>query len=223
MRGLIRFALRRYKGIDYYHSIMESQSIPGEYDRNHPIINDDVVARAANKYFGWGDVLRQCLRGEKSLHDMCKNAFEHIEIDEFLYYAQYYFEIYNGKSFYSEDKVDYGKEYNLKDLLDMFIDLCDYHADSAIFDDALDEYYAGRQDLKKKYEGMQYTRIYCDIEETGDREEIHEVLSKLSHSMSAIRTAESIGTLLKKLEPGYRTAEIDAAINKTIVFGNTYL
>ena len=50
--------------IDWYHRVMEKQSLPGEYDRNHPTINEDLIARASNK-FGFGsDKLRRALKGE---------------------------------------------------------------------------------------------------------------------------------------------------------------
>ena len=51
--------------LDWYHRAMENESLPGEYDRNNPIINEDLIARASNK-FGFGsDKLRRALRGEE--------------------------------------------------------------------------------------------------------------------------------------------------------------
>lgn len=50
--------------IDWYHRTIEKQSIPGEYDRTHPIIDEDLIARASNK-FGFGsNKLRRALKGE---------------------------------------------------------------------------------------------------------------------------------------------------------------
>lgn len=52
------------KVLDWYHRAMEKQSLPGEYDREHPIIDEDLIARASNK-FGFGsNKLRRALKGE---------------------------------------------------------------------------------------------------------------------------------------------------------------
>ena len=50
--------------LDWYHRAMEKQSLPGEYDREHPTIDEDLIARASNK-FGFGsNKLRRALKGE---------------------------------------------------------------------------------------------------------------------------------------------------------------
>ena len=56
---------KQAKVVDWYHRTMEKQSLPGEYDRNNPIIDEDLIARASNK-FGFGsNKLRKILRGEE--------------------------------------------------------------------------------------------------------------------------------------------------------------
>ena len=52
------------KTIDWYHRAMEKQSLPGEYDRNHPIINEDLIARASQKFGFASNKLRRALKGE---------------------------------------------------------------------------------------------------------------------------------------------------------------
>lgn len=51
--------------LDWYHRTMEKQSIPGEYDRAHPTINEDLVARASNKFGFSAGKLKALLRGEE--------------------------------------------------------------------------------------------------------------------------------------------------------------
>ena len=50
--------------LDWYHRYMENGSLPGEYDRNNPIINEDLIARASNKFGFSSDKLRRALKGE---------------------------------------------------------------------------------------------------------------------------------------------------------------
>lgn len=222
MRGLIWPAFRRYKAIEFYHHLMEMQ-FPDEYDRSNPIIDNNNLAWASNKWYGAADVIRDCLTGKKSNYEISKYAFDHIEIDEFFCYAQRYFEVYGGLAFYSEDKVDYSKEYTLKDLIDIYLDLCDYYTDVENYNSVLDEYYSDKTNWRDIFKDMSYNEIYITIEETGNRDEIHEVLTKLSILSAASHAVSSIGSLLMMLEPEYRTAEIKEAQNKADIFNKTYL
>lgn len=52
------------KTIDWYHRAMENQSLPGEYDRNNPIINENLIARASQKFGFASNKLRRALKGE---------------------------------------------------------------------------------------------------------------------------------------------------------------
>lgn len=51
--------------LEWYHTTMEKQSIPGEYDRTSPTINEDLVARASNKFGFSAGKLKALLRGEE--------------------------------------------------------------------------------------------------------------------------------------------------------------
>lgn len=50
--------------LEWYHVTMEKQSIPGEYDRTNPTINEDLIARASNKFGFSAGKLKALLRGE---------------------------------------------------------------------------------------------------------------------------------------------------------------
>lgn len=50
--------------LEWYHVTMEKQSIPGEYDRTNPVINEDLIARASNKFGFSAGKLKALLRGE---------------------------------------------------------------------------------------------------------------------------------------------------------------
>ena len=52
------------KVLEWYHVTMEKQSMPGEYDRANPTINEDLVARASNKFGFSAGKLEALLRGE---------------------------------------------------------------------------------------------------------------------------------------------------------------
>lgn len=50
--------------LEWYHVTMEKQSIPSEYDRTNPTINEDLIARASNKFGFSAGKLKALLRGE---------------------------------------------------------------------------------------------------------------------------------------------------------------
>jgi len=59
------WADRKNKICEYYHTLMESTALPGEYDRNNPYLDQRALAQTANK-FGYGkDMIKSVLKGER--------------------------------------------------------------------------------------------------------------------------------------------------------------